>query len=90
MEPGEIEAQLCALPGVAEAVVVPRRSADGTVQRLVAFVRPEPGFDSAQVHQALARRLPDYMCPVLRPVQALARNQNGKYDRKALEAMLRE
>lgn len=90
VEPGEIEAQLCALPGVAEAVVVPRRSADGTVQRLVAFVRPEPGFDSAQVHQALARRLPDYMCPVLRPVQALARNQNGKYDRKALEAMLRE
>ena len=90
VEPGEIEVQLCALPGVAEAVVVPRRSADGTVQRLVAFVRPEPGFDPVQVHKELARRLPDYMCPVIRAVQTLKRNQNGKYDRKALEAMLYE
>ena len=59
IEPGEIEAELWALPGVAAAVVVER---DG---RLLGYAVPSRGAmpDGRGLRELLGRRLPDYMIP---------------------------
>ncbi|HKN98357.1 MAG TPA: amino acid adenylation domain-containing protein [Pseudonocardiaceae bacterium] len=78
VEPGEIEAALLGLPGVAQAAVVAR---DG---RLVAYVTgtvPDP----ARLRDALAETLPDYLVPAAFVVlDRLPLTRHGKLDRRAL------
>ncbi|HJD81847.1 MAG TPA: amino acid adenylation domain-containing protein [Kitasatospora aureofaciens] len=82
IEPGEVEAALRAVPGVADAVVTVARDPSGGA-RLVAHLAG--GADPAAVRAELARTLPDYMVPaVLVPMAALPLTPNGKVDRKAL------
>ncbi|MFD7628551.1 amino acid adenylation domain-containing protein, partial [Streptomyces sp. NPDC059851] len=82
IEPGEIEAQLRALEGVADAVahVV---TAPGGQGRLVGYVVGTE--DVRPLQEALAAVLPEHMVPsVLVPLAALPLTSNGKVDRKAL------
>ncbi|UZE15800.1 amino acid adenylation domain-containing protein [Pseudomonas sp. B21-054] len=85
IEPGEIEAALAALPGVAQAVVVMRRG-PGNQDVLVAYLCGEIiEVDSAAVTQRLRERLPAYMIPgAFVVLTKLPLNANGKIDRKAL------
>ncbi|WP_223759687.1 non-ribosomal peptide synthetase [Myxococcus sp. RHSTA-1-4] len=87
VEPGEVEAALCELPGVSAAVVVLRD--DGpTGPRLVAYVagagqRP----DTVALRGALSQRLPAHLVPsALVALDALPLTPNGKADREALPA----
>ena len=86
IEPGEIEAALRSIPGVALASVQPREIAGET--RLVAYLVPRPGEvapPAADLRQALAARLPDYMLPsAFVALEALPLTPNGKLDRRAL------
>ncbi|MEK6298795.1 MAG: condensation domain-containing protein, partial [Paraburkholderia tropica] len=87
VEPGEIAARLKALDGVRDAAVIVVAGA-----RLAAFATPQPGasLDAAALKRALAALLPDYMVPsVLRVIDALPLNRNGKLDRQALSALAR-
>ncbi|HWO23358.1 MAG TPA: amino acid adenylation domain-containing protein [Kofleriaceae bacterium] len=97
IEPAEIEARLCAHPGVAEAVAIARADEAGEPgepgepgdRRLVAYVVPRPGAaPSARALRAFCRdELPEYMVPaavVMLP--ALPLTHNGKVDRTALPA----
>jgi acyl-coenzyme A synthetase/AMP-(fatty) acid ligase len=61
VEPGEVEAAIAALPGVAGAAVAARQT-EGAAPRLVAYVAPE-SLDMAALRDAVAARLPDYMLP---------------------------
>ncbi|WP_322044771.1 non-ribosomal peptide synthetase [Paraburkholderia sp. J67] len=82
VEPGEIAARLKALDGVRDAAVIVVAGA-----RLAGFATPQPGvaLDAAVLKRALATALPDYMVPsVLRVIDALPLNRNGKLDRQAL------
>ncbi|SDG09844.1 non-ribosomal peptide synthetase, partial [Sulfitobacter delicatus] len=91
VEPGEIEAALSALDGVAEAVVIAVDGPDGT-PRLAAWYRPdEPDRDGSVVpdpdtlRAALARHLPEALLPeALAPLDRLPLTAHGKRDRAAL------
>jgi non-ribosomal peptide synthetase component F len=62
VELGEIESKLADEPGVAQAAVVLRT--DDGIERLVAFVVPEPGVGRRPVlRAALREKLPPYMVP---------------------------
>jgi len=87
VELGEIESKLADEPGVAQAAVV-LRSDDG-IERLVAFVVPEPGVgvDGPALRAALREKLPPYMVPAhFEAAGSLPRMVSGKVDRKMLKA----
>ncbi|MCO5062901.1 MAG: amino acid adenylation domain-containing protein [Rhizobiaceae bacterium] len=89
VELGEVEANLAALPGVAEAVVVAQPDAEGDT-RLVAFVTGRDGamLDASALRAELGKRLPDYMVPArINALKAMPLNPNGKTDRTALAAL---
>ncbi|MYS12067.1 AMP-binding protein, partial [Streptomyces sp. SID6041] len=82
VEPGEVEAAVTALPGVASAAVLVREDTPG-VPRLVAYVTG--GAEPAEVRRALAEELPEYMVPAaVVALDVLPVNVNGKLDRAAL------
>ncbi|MCW2929347.1 MAG: non-ribosomal peptide synthetase [Actinomycetia bacterium] len=88
VEPGEAQAVLAGLPGVATAAVVARDGHAGG-SYLAGFVVPRPGapFDPAALRAALAQRLPEYLVPsTLTRLAALPVTANGKLDRRALAA----
>jgi thioesterase domain-containing protein/acyl carrier protein len=84
IEPGEIEAVLCQLPTVREAVVMARedRQAD---KQLVAYVVADTTTDDLRRH--LRDRLPESFMPAaIVLLEALPMAPNGKVDRQALPA----
>ncbi|KHE15458.1 peptide synthetase [Aeromonas hydrophila] len=84
IQPGEVEAQLLALPGVDEACV--QGVSIGSVRRLVAFVAG-PERDSRVIKAQLAKVLPAAMIPTdYRHYDQLPRTGSNKLDRKALLA----
>ncbi|MET0187507.1 MAG: amino acid adenylation domain-containing protein, partial [Pseudonocardia sediminis] len=86
IEPGEIDAVLAGLPGVARSAVVARREGAGHV--LVAYVVPSsPETDPDDLRDALAGQLPAPMVPsAVVLLDALPLNPSGKLDRAALPA----
>jgi D-alanine--poly(phosphoribitol) ligase subunit 1 len=91
IELGDVEANLRALDGVRDAVVVPLCRA-GRIDCLAAFVIQHPesaagGFEGSQrLRRALAERVPAYMVPrVVRTLDRFPLTPNGKVDRRVLE-----
>jgi amino acid adenylation domain-containing protein len=86
VETGEVEAALLAVPGVAEAAVIPW--GEGTATRLVAYVAPARGSEVPEgeaLRRSLLARLPEAMVPAAFVVlDLLPRLANGKVDRAGL------
>ena len=81
----DIEQNLCRLPQVEQAVVIPSVRA-GKVSGLDAWVVAAGAFEEASVKEELRKLLPDYMVPRhIRPIERIPMTPNGKADRKALE-----
>ncbi|WP_152980198.1 non-ribosomal peptide synthetase, partial [Pseudomonas mediterranea] len=88
IELGEIESTLSRVPGVQHAVVIARQDVPGD-PRLVAYWVMQPGapVSEAQLRDALAAALPEYMQPgAYVALPALPLTPNGKLDRSALPA----
>ncbi|WP_330319630.1 amino acid adenylation domain-containing protein [Streptomyces clavifer] len=89
IEPGEIEAALTALDGIADACVLVREDRPGE-RRLVAYTIADPHSGAAapagsELRARLTSVLPPYMVPaVLVALDALPLLPNGKTDRRAL------
>lgn len=86
IELGEIEARLLACPGVRESLVLGRADTTGE-RRLVAYLTASAGAElsAAELRDAIARQLPDYMVPAAFVVlDAFPLTANGKVDRNAL------
>ncbi|HWO66848.1 MAG TPA: amino acid adenylation domain-containing protein [Umezawaea sp.] len=87
VELGEIELALRSLPGVTDAVVFARATADST--ELLACVTGGADLaDPAGIVDDLRTRLPEYMVPAVVVTDRLPLNANGKVDRAALLASL--
>ncbi|WP_426135736.1 non-ribosomal peptide synthetase [Pseudomonas sp. PWP3-1b2] len=79
VEPGEIEARMLALAGIAQAVVQVR---DG---QLIGYYTAPAELDEHAVNTALAAELPEYMVPaLLMRLDAMPLSPSGKLDRRAL------
>ncbi|EHL97686.1 AMP-binding enzyme [Acetobacteraceae bacterium AT-5844] len=86
IELGEVEAALATYPGLRQARVVAREDRPGD-KRLVAYVVPAEGYDSAALRAHAAMRLPDAMLPsAFVTLAELPVNSSGKLDRAALPA----
>ncbi|MFE7096472.1 amino acid adenylation domain-containing protein [Streptomyces erythrochromogenes] len=86
IEPGEVEAELRAAPGVESCCAVVRRDAVGD-SVLAAYVVPaDPaGLDTAGLRRRLARRLPSHMVPAtVTAIDRIPLTPHGKLDRRAL------
>lgn len=92
IEPGEIEAVINGVDGVAAAVVVPHLQGEGQ-RTLVAFVKPATAADDGlcdRVRATLVERLPEYMRPrSIQTVTAFPLTGSGKTDRVALAGTVR-
>jgi amino acid adenylation domain-containing protein len=85
IELGEVEAALAQYPGVAQAVVVARKTGSGP--ELAAFVVAKPGIelDRAGLRPFLHDRLPGYMVPpAIEPLAEMPWLASGKPDRRQL------
>ena len=86
VEPGEIEAAVCAFESIDQAVVLLQEIAGEP--RLVAYLIPIVGEnipDNAYLREQLGKTLPDYMIPAaFVPLESWPLTTSGKVDRKAL------
>ncbi len=87
VEIGEVEAALRRVPGVADAAVVPRRTAIGTTE-LVGYCAAAPDVDPGVIRGILGQDLPAYMIPshIVR-LDRLPLTPNGKIDKRALPGL---
>jgi amino acid adenylation domain-containing protein len=89
IEPGEIEASLHRICGIAQAAVVTREAPSGAT-KLIAHVTAESGrtVDAAFLRTELSRSLPGYMIPDVFEIRdRLPLTANGKIDRRQLAAL---
>jgi amino acid adenylation domain-containing protein len=90
VELGEVEAVLRSGAGVTDAAVVPWDIEAGNVESIAAFVSGH-GLNADLLAASTRQVLPDYMAPrVIRLLDELPRNSNGKVDRSALRRLLEE
>jgi amino acid adenylation domain-containing protein len=90
IEIGEIENTLLRLPGIRNAAVVITGGAERE-KRLVAFYTGRQPLDPEILRNKLGASLPEYMVPsAFHWRKRLALTDNGKTDKKALQALARE
>ncbi|MCU0288532.1 MAG: AMP-binding protein, partial [Acidobacteria bacterium] len=86
VETGEIERQMMLLPGIEEALVIPREDEQGN-NYLCAYLKMKTGKDITvtNLRETLSKRLPDYMIPsYFIPVEVFPVTASGKIDQKKL------
>ncbi|MCE7996918.1 MAG: amino acid adenylation domain-containing protein, partial [Roseivirga sp.] len=87
IEIGEVEAQFLCHPALKAAAVILKEDGKGE-KYLAAFYASAEGLDEDTLISFLKDRLPHYMVPSsLTRLDKIPKTQNGKVDRKALQAM---
>lgn len=87
IELNEIEFHLSQISGVKECAVIAKRTPDGIVKTIKAFVAPE-NLTADYIRAELLKSLPEYMLPkAFKFAKQLPINKNGKIDRRALSEL---
>ena len=85
IELGDIESNLSRIDGVKNCAVTVKRGVNGEVRLIAAYYTADLPLDPAKIKNELKKNLPEYMIPkVLRQIDFIPMNQNGKTDRKTL------
>ena len=94
IEPGEIAAALCQLPGIQQACVILREDQPGHPMLVAYWIAADEGvvagqeslaYGAGQLREHLATTLPDYMIPqAFLPLSRFPLTSNGKLDRRQL------
>jgi amino acid adenylation domain-containing protein len=88
VELGEVEAAIRQETGIHGIVAFGWPLIPGGAESVEVFIEGA-SFDVADLKRRLAGRLPDFMVPKrFRPVAKIPLNENGKYDRRALQRIL--
>ncbi len=86
MELSDIEKNLQDFDYVEKVAVIPKKSEEGKVMQLLAFVKlKENACEKEQeIREDLLTKVPFYMCPKIVIVERFLVNKNGKCDKKKL------
>ena len=88
IELDEIERIILEEPTVEACAVTFAKTEEGSVRLLRCYVCLQEGHTEAELRSALCRKLPTYMIPkMIRRINAMPVNENGKIDRKKLDAL---
>lgn len=87
IELGDIEEQLYKLEYVNIAVVIAKKDDLDKVQRIIAYIKLKESYskNNVEIKKDLTRFLPEYMCPIIKIVDQIPINANGKIDRQKLK-----
>ena len=80
----EIEATIDKLEYVEKSVVTVRKSDNGIVDRIIAFIKLKQDYSTEKIKMELKELLPEYMIPMIRIIDNIPLSQNGKVDAKKL------
>lgn len=86
IEISEIENVLNKLECVEKAVVLVSKDTDDKVHKMTAFIKEKDAFckTSKEIKNIIKKFLPDYMVPIIKIVDYIPLNNNGKVDEKKL------
>lgn len=88
IELDDIEQNIGNIKGVTDCAVVSKSSENNSVKTIKAFVVSEDFCDEEYIRCQLKQKLPDYMIPkIIKRVERLPVNGNGKTDRKLLSEL---
>ena len=92
IELSDIEKNLYCLDYLEKVKVIDKRNANGTVAKLVAFVKLKQGIIKKEldIRKDLAGKIPAYMCPNIKILPEFPINNNGKIDNESLRRMVYE
>ena len=86
IELSEIEKLLNNLKAIEKAIVTITKNGDDKVNRIIAFVQEKENYtiELKEIKSYLENFLPDYMIPIIRIVNEIPLNENGKINEKLL------
>lgn len=85
VEPAEIEAQICKVPGIDSGIVLANNDVSGQQKLIGFYTTNSETIDSKEIKAHLKKSLPAYMIPdLLVAVEHIPLTTNGKTDKRAL------
>lgn len=86
IELDDIENNIYKLEYIEKVVIACKMTEEEKVQKIIAFVKLKDNIlkKTLEIRSDLSKRLPSYMCPVIKIVNEFPLNRNGKCDKKKL------
>lgn len=86
IELDDIENNIYKLEYIEKVVIACKMTEEEKVQKIIAFVKLKDNIlkKTLEIRSDLSKRLPSYMCPIIKIVNEFPLNRNGKCDKKKL------
>ena len=84
IELDDIEQNLNGLEYVDKAIVTTIKNETGNVTKIIAFIKLKDNKEIAEIRKDLLKKIPKYMCPMIKIIKEFPLNKNGKCDERRL------